>query len=208
MDRTHTGNESTSDSSSMPKVAIVPWGIFWTAAATSVFPTIDMGVQRMERRVQWVDGGVGTQLSYGARQHSGIQVGKGNGRGGISQIVDRNVNRLNRSDRTKVTDGSLKYASRGTETADELLHRTLEGSNTWFPRRTGSGGVVEGWCQGRKRGRFDGGGRDGGRKLLHTTLYCRVPSTRSNDIIYAGSATLSGTHMERKIRQSRAGAYL
>jgi hypothetical protein len=60
----------------------------------------------------------------------------------------------------------------------------MERDNTVVGKGNGRGGIgqivgrdVKGWCQGRKRGRFDGVGGDGGRKLLHTALYCRVPST-------------------------------
>jgi hypothetical protein len=61
-----------------------------------VFPANDTGVKHTGLGVQWVDGGVDTQLSYGTRQHSSsIQVGEGGGRGGIGQIVGRDVNRLN-----------------------------------------------------------------------------------------------------------------
>ena len=81
------------------------------------------------------------------------------------------------SDGLDVTQGSLKNSSRGTGTADKLLYETVERSDAGFPWKTSTGGVAERWCQRRKRGGFDGGGGDWGRELLHTTLYCRVPST-------------------------------
>ena len=53
----------------------------------------------MGLRVQRVDSGVNTQLSDGTRQHSGcIQMGEGGSGGGISQIVGRDIDSLNRGD--------------------------------------------------------------------------------------------------------------
>lgn len=57
--------------------------------------TDDVGVHDTGGRVQGVDGGVDTQLSDGAGQHSGgIQVSEGGGWGGVSQIVSGHVDGL------------------------------------------------------------------------------------------------------------------
>ena len=73
-----------------------------------MFLANDTGVQHTGLGVQGVDSGVDAQFSDGTRQHSGgIQVCKGGGRGGVGQVVCRNIDSLNRSDRTLLCGGDM-----------------------------------------------------------------------------------------------------
>lgn len=75
--------------------------------------TDDTGVEHTGLGVEGVDSRVDTQLGDTTRQHGGgVQVSKGGGRGGISQIVSRHVDGLDGGDGTLLGGG------------DTLLHAT------------------------------------------------------------------------------------
>lgn len=84
-----------------------------TGGGVVVVLSDDTGVQHTGLGVKRVDSGVDTQLRDTTRQHSGgVQVSEGGGRGGISQIVSRHVDGLDRGDGTLLGGG------------DTLLHTT------------------------------------------------------------------------------------
>lgn len=66
-----------------------------TTGDVVVLGSHDVGVHDTGGGVQGVDSGVDTQLGDGAGQHSGsVQVGKGGGGSGVSQIISRHVDGL------------------------------------------------------------------------------------------------------------------
>ena len=102
------------------------------------------------------------------------------------------------TDSLDVTKDSLKNGSGGTGTADKLLHEALERGYTGFPGETSTVGTIQRRSCGGQRGRFDGGGRDGGGELLYTTLYCRVPNM-PYELLETRSCWRFGCNLSRRI---------
>ena len=96
----------TQDSNDILERLVVLEDLLDSGGNIVVFLTDDTGIQHPGLGIQRVDSGVDTQLGDGTRQHSGgVQVGKGGGGSRISQIVSRDVNRLDGSDGTLLGRG-------------------------------------------------------------------------------------------------------
>mmetsp|Transcript_8345 Transcript_8345/g.16061 ORF Transcript_8345/g.16061 Transcript_8345/m.16061 type:complete len:394 (+) Transcript_8345:943-2124(+) len=91
--------------------------------------TDDVRVEHAAGGVEGIDGGVDTKLSNGTRKHSGsIQMGEGGGRGGISQIIGRDIDGLDRGNGTLGGGGNTLLET--TEIGGEGGLVTDSGGNT------------------------------------------------------------------------------
>ncbi len=103
----------TQNSNDILETLVLLQDLLDTGGGVVVLLTDDTGVEHTGGRVERVDSGVDTQLGDTTGQDSGgVQMGEGGGRGGISQIVSRDVNGLDRGNRALLGGG------------DTLLHHT------------------------------------------------------------------------------------
>lgn len=91
-----TGNFSTStDSSCLALYVTYLKDLLYTTGHIVVLGSHNVGVHNTGGGIQGVHSRVDTQLSNGTGQHGGgIQVGKGGGRGRVSQVISRHIDGL------------------------------------------------------------------------------------------------------------------
>ena len=116
----------TEDSNDILERLVVLEELLHTSGHLVVLASDDVGVHDTAGRVEGIHSGVDSSLGNRSGEHSGgVQVSEGGGRGGVSQVVSRHVDSLDRG------DGSLLGGG------DPLLHATHVSGQGWLVAHSG-----------------------------------------------------------------------